>query len=77
MLYLLEVLLNPLMLFSGLGLILFDLFVICLGLCFALIHFVGPFLAVVVERFLFGHLFLVVGNPNALICFPLFGEAME
>jgi hypothetical protein len=47
------------------------------GLCFSLIHFIGPLLAVMVEFFLFGYLFLVVGNPNTLICFPLLGEIME
>jgi hypothetical protein len=31
----------------------------------------------VVELFLFGHLFLVVGNPNILICFLLLPEVME
>jgi hypothetical protein len=77
MFYLLEFLLNCLVLFSGLGLVFLDLFVICLGLCFALINFVGPFMAVMVELFLFGHLFLVVGDPNTLICFPLFGEVIE
>jgi hypothetical protein len=30
-----------------------------------------------IELFLFGHLFFVVGNPNILICFPLLGEVME
>jgi hypothetical protein len=48
-----------------------------LGFCFSLIHFVGPLLAVMVELFLFGYLFLVVGNAHILICFPLLGESME
>jgi hypothetical protein len=30
-----------------------------------------------IELFLFGHLFLVVGDPNILICFPLLGDIME
>jgi hypothetical protein len=50
---------------------------ILVGLCFSLIHLVGPLLTVMVALFLFSYLFLVVGNPNTLICFPLLGEIME
>jgi hypothetical protein len=64
------------LLFFSLGLVLLEPFVIRLGLCFSLIHFIGPLLAVMIELFLFGHLFLMVGNPNTLICFLLHGEIM-
>jgi hypothetical protein len=48
-----------------------------LGLCFSLIYFVGPLLAVMIELVLFGHLFLMVGDPITVICFPLLGEIMD
>jgi hypothetical protein len=48
---------------------------ISLGLL--LIYFIGLFLIVIVELFLFSYLFLVVSNPNILIYFPLLGEVME